>query len=202
MLASLTSEDNEDYARRLEGILKCAKSFFGEGYFQENTGHFWGLVETRPFMRSKMELIGALINLKRYKEAIRHCEEMLLLNPNDNQGIRDILLGLYLETDLLEQTRNLLKNFQDDDSAVFSWGRVLERFLSGDEPGALKALKHAHTENPFVRDYLIGKKRPPLNSPEYYSPGSKEEAYEILLDLAMAWSNHPDALSWLKSVSR
>jgi len=201
MLASLTAEDNEDFARRLEGILKCAKSFFGEGYFRENRGHFWGLTETRPFMRGKMHLIETLQGLDRLKDAIRHCEEMLLLNPNDNQGVRYILLGLYLETDLLDSARKLLKEYKEDCSAVFAWGHVLERFLSRDEPGALKALKNANKENPFVLDYLTGKKKPPRNAPEYFSPGSKEEAYEVLVELTMAWSKHPDALSWLKSLS-
>jgi len=201
LIALITSENDEDLARRLEGILKCAESFLGKDYFQENRGHFWGLTETRPFMRGKMHLIETLQGLDRLKDAIRHCEEMLLLNPNDNQGVRYILLGLYLETDLLDSARKLLKEYKEDCSAVFAWGHVLERFLSRDEPGALKALKNANKENPFVLDYLTGKKKPPRNAPEYFSPGSKEEAYEVLVELTMAWSKHPDALSWLKSLS-
>lgn len=40
-------------------------------------------------------------------EAIKHYEKMLALNPNDNQGVRDPLLGLHLATDNLEKTQEL-----------------------------------------------------------------------------------------------
>jgi len=200
MIAFTTAEDDEDLAKRLEGILKCAESFFGKDYFQENRGHFWGLTETRPYMRTKLHLIETLLDLERIEDAIHHCEEMLLLNPNDNQGVRNILLGLYLEKDLLDSAQKLLKEFKEDSSAAFAWGHVLERFLSRDEPGALKALKNAHRDNPYVLDYLTGKKKPPRNAPEYYSPGSKEEAYEVLAELGRAIEKHPDFLFWLHSV--
>ncbi|MBN1902735.1 tetratricopeptide repeat protein [Candidatus Sumerlaeota bacterium] len=199
LLANFASEDDEDYAGRLEGILKCAESFLGEGYFEENKGHFWGLTETRPFMRAKQDLVFLLIRLEKKQEAIRHCEEMLELNPNDNQGIRDILLGLYLEIKNLDKARSLLVEYEEDRSAVFSWGKVLERFLSGDKSGALDALKIALTDNPFVQDYLLKKKKMPSHLPEYYSPGSKEEALVFMNCQAMAWGKNPDALRWLKA---
>ena len=35
----------------LELLEKIARQKIGEPLFQENEGHFWGLVETRPYMR-------------------------------------------------------------------------------------------------------------------------------------------------------
>jgi len=43
-----------------------------------------------------MELAQLLRGAGRAEDAICHFEALLELNPNDNQGVRDILLGCYL----------------------------------------------------------------------------------------------------------
>jgi len=122
---------------------------------------------------------------------------MLDLNPGDNQGVRDPLLGLYLATGKLEGARRLLDEYGDDGMANFAWGRVLERFLSGDKPGAAAALKKARKANRFVELYLSGKRNLPRGMPGMYSPGSDEEALLCLDNQMLAWSKHKEAVFWL-----
>jgi hypothetical protein len=122
---------------------------------------------------------------------------MLALNPNDNQGVRDPLLGLYLATRNLEGARRLLKEYEEDASANFAWARVLEPFLSKDLSRAAAALKIARKANRFVELYLSGLKSIPKEIPDMYSPGSEEEAVLVLDDLSLAWAEHKEALLWL-----
>ena len=81
--------------------------------------------------------------------------------------------------------------------ANFAWGRVLERFLSGDETGATVALKKARKGNRFVELYLSGQKGLPKQMPEMYSPGSDEEAVILLDNMSFAWGEHKEAAFWL-----
>lgn len=43
---------------------------------QENIGHFWGMIETRPYMRARNRKITILMDLGRYTEAIKECEKL------------------------------------------------------------------------------------------------------------------------------
>jgi hypothetical protein len=148
-------------------------------------------------MRALAQLAGLLRGVGLSAEAIKHYENMLALNPNDNQGVRDPLLGLYLATDHLEGACKLLKDYEEDSSANFAWGRVLERFLSEDLPGAATKLKIARQENRFVEVYLSGQKGIPKRLPAMYSPGSDEEAILVLDNISFAWAEHKEAVFWL-----
>ena len=59
--------------------------------FKQYAGHFWGFLETRPYMRARAGLAGTLLKLGDIDGAVGHYRDMLKLNPNDNQGIRYVL---------------------------------------------------------------------------------------------------------------
>ncbi|MBI1785772.1 tetratricopeptide repeat protein [Candidatus Sumerlaeota bacterium] len=199
MGAELLSPKLEILIENFRMILRSAEDRLGQRYFEEMKGHFWGYLETRPYMRCKATLARTLTEAGRANEAITEYEQMLVLNPNDNQGIRDLLLGLYLMAGKVEEARGLIERYKKDTMAAFMWGRVLERFLSGDLPGAAKARKAAEKQNPYVRDYLIGKKPLPKKQPEYYGFGDRNEAHVYHIDQGAAWNAHPAALEWLKT---
>jgi hypothetical protein len=119
------------------------------------------------------------------------------LNPGDNQGVRDPLLGLYLAMGSTDEAGKLLEAYKDDSMANFAWGRVLERFLSYDLPGAAAALTIARKQNRFVELFLSGQTKFPKSMPGSYSPGSEEEAILCLDNMALAWGNFPPAVAWL-----
>ena len=200
IMARLTSRSLPEEIKKAQKIISRTEQKMGKKYFEENKGHFWGLVETRPFMRAKSFLVSALRETGKTSEAIRQAEEMLELNPNDNQGIRDSLLGMYLETGNLEGARTLFKNYSSEYFAVFLWGRVLERYLSGDLEGAARIYRKACERNPYVLDYLTGRKRPSFKLGDFYSPGDESEAILCLQEIGPAWQKHPEAVEWLKSL--
>jgi tetratricopeptide (TPR) repeat protein len=187
----------EDLISGLEKAVSAGERSLGAQCFEENKGHFWGILETRPYMRARQQLADLLLDAGCVTKAISHFEALLELNPNDNQGVRDILLGCYLLGDDLDRARYLLHAYEEDGSAVFNWGRTLERVLSGDFQGAGHALKHARKHNRFVELYLTGKKKLPQAMPDSYSFGSEEEALICIESMGEAWAAHPEALIYL-----
>jgi tetratricopeptide (TPR) repeat protein len=181
----------------LQKAVTAGERSLGAKFIQENKGHFWGLIETRPYMRAVAQLAGALKDVGLNADAIRHYARMLELNPDDNQGVRDPLLGLYLATDDLDGARNLLKEYEEDGSANFAWARVLERYLANDMARATVELHIARKANRFVELYLSGHGEIPKELPEMYSPGSKEEAILLMDNLSYAWAEHKEAGLWL-----
>jgi len=200
LMAKLTSRSLTEEIKKVKKIIARTEQKLGKKYFEENKGHFWGMVETRPYMRARAFLVSALRETGKTAEAIRQAEEMLELNPNDNQGIRDTLLGMYLETGNLDGSRKLFKKYPTEYMAVFLWGQVLERYLSGDLKEAARIFRRASERNPYVFDYLTGKRRPDFELGDFYSPGDESEAILCLEEIGPAWQKHPEAVEWLKSL--
>jgi tetratricopeptide (TPR) repeat protein len=200
MVATLMASNDKERVGALAAVVRRAEEYLGSSFFGQNQGDFWAIVETRPYMRARATLISLLIRTGFSHEAITHCEEMLQLNSNDNQGIRDTLMGLYLKTDNLQGARDLLDQYPGSFLAVFNWGRVLERFLSGELEEAKKAVTTAHRANRYVRDYLTGHKSTPQLLPEFYSLGDVSEAQMCAAEIGDAWRSHPEAVQWLKSL--
>jgi tetratricopeptide (TPR) repeat protein len=69
----------------------------GPDTFREEVGHFWGLLETRPYMRAREGLAHTLWTLGRREEAAEHLHDLLRLNPGDNQGVRYTLASWLLD---------------------------------------------------------------------------------------------------------
>lgn len=199
-LVVMTELDAHSTREKLEGLQKAVAAgerALGAKFIDENEGRFWLLIETRPYMRALQSLAEGYRSQGIKQDAITLYEKMLGLNPNDNQGVRDPLLGLYLESGDLNDAALMLTKYKDDASASFAWARVLERLLSGDRDGAAAMLKKARKANPHVELFLASQKPLPENLPEMYSPGSEAEAVLCLSYLGGAWAEHADAARWL-----
>jgi len=193
----LETEERIEFLRRL---VEIGEKNLGKKEFKEGKGHFWGILETRPYMRARSQLALRLMEAERIEESIAEHEAMLELNPNDNQGVRYGLLSLYLTLKRLDGANRLFGEYDEREfSTVFAWGYVLERFLTGDTAGAVDALKKAREQNPHAQAYFQGHRRPPKHMPGSYSPGSKEEAVIAWDILKHAWKAHPEAQSWLRA---
>jgi hypothetical protein len=71
----------------------------GDGIFEEERGHFWGLHETRSYMRARFTLVEALLKLNTASAvtaALDHLLDMLQLCRPDNMGVRDVVPALFL----------------------------------------------------------------------------------------------------------
>ena len=195
-----TVEERIPILRRLVAL---GEQKLGKRVFEQNKGHFWGLLETRPYMRARAQLAWNLMELDRFEESIAEYEAMLDLNPNDNQGMRYPLMACYLAIKRLDGARRLLEQYDElGFSALWAWAYVLERLLAGDPDGATQALQDARRQNRHAQAFFVEQRKVPRHLPGSYSPGSKEEAIIAWNILRRAWTRHPEAHAWLKAQCR
>jgi tetratricopeptide (TPR) repeat protein len=166
--------------------------------FAEDAGHFWGLLETRPYMRARAGLALSLWARGQHDEAIAHWRAMLILNPNDNQGIRYLLAARLLEAGRDRELATFLKQHEDDGRAYLEWILALLVFrIRGDHPKSRRALVDALASNPYVPAYLLGRKPIPQELPDYTGFGDESEAMCLAAENFKAWKNTNGALAWL-----
>jgi tetratricopeptide (TPR) repeat protein len=192
---------NPAEARELyEEAVAAGERALGEEFFEEDVGHFWGIFETRPYMRARAGLAGFLYRVGQREEAAAHYQDMLRLNPNDNQGIRYVLANLLLELRRYDELATLLDGY-DETTAALAYTRALATFeQEGPSETAREHLKQAIASNRFVPDYLMGKKSLPRRLPPFVGIGDEDEAVHYAFDAQTTWGRNPEALAWLGEV--
>jgi tetratricopeptide (TPR) repeat protein len=173
----------------------------GPQFFEENAGNFWGISSTRPYMRARFGLAQALEALDREAEAAGHYRELLRLNPNDNLGVRYVLLPLLMQLNADEEAARLLKSYDQESSANWAYARALLAFRLGGRTAAVqRELRAALQVNPHVPAVLVDAE--PQIMPESYGPGTVEEAIVCADELRPAFLATPGALDWLAAEHR
>ncbi len=200
LLAEETAKDPEEAKELYEKGVQAGESALGEEVFEEDAGHFWGILETRPYMRARQGLALASWELGERSEAIAHYQQMLHLNPNDNQGVRYLLANALLEEGLDDELGELLESYEDDAGAGWVYARALWRFRTeGDGEEARSALEEAISFNPFVAGYLLGRKGMPGALPALVGFGDESEAVVYFAEALPGWLRTPGAIEWLRA---
>ena len=198
LLAEETARTLEQARDLYEQGVKAGERAIGPEAFKEYAGDFWGMLETRPYMRARAGLAEVLWLLGERQQAIGHLREMLRLNPNDNQGLRYILMDWLQDEGDDQALGELLHRYEGDYSAQWLYTNALWRYRrEGPKRKANRALKDALEENRFVPDYLLGRKRIPRRLPEYISFGGEDEAQSYAAGAVEAWRRTEGALAWL-----
>ena len=177
----------------------AGKEALGPDGFTEYAGHFWGFHETRPYMRARHGLGEALWAAGDKEGAINNFNEMLELNPGDNQGIRYVLAAKLLDSGRTNELKKLLKTYEDDYSADIQYTRALIAFSEGAN-NANEIAKEALDTNKHVPSILSGKKKstPPE---DYITMGGEDEASGYVEIFGRAWKKTPGAIEWLCKVT-
>ena len=175
----------------------------GEEDFREYEGHFWGFLETRPYMRAREGLADCLWESGRREEAAEHFREMLRLNPNDNQGVRYRLASMLLDLERYEELSQLLEKYEEDGSPEWAYTRASLAFRQeGDSRRSRQLLLDAEETNAHVPLYLTGEKPMPRRAPDYITMGGEDEAASYAAQFLPAWKDMPGAIAWLRKTLR
>src|SRR5690625_723065 len=194
LLAEDTNSDLE-FGEYLRKAVQVGEKDLGKAFFLENKGHFWMMIETRPYMRAKAMYADFLYETGAEEEAFKQYEEILRLNPNDNQGIRYILLTLYIETEQFKKAQELISEFGDEGTANFLFNKVLvDYYINGLTTQTKTLIKEAKQQNPFVKDYLLGKKKLPLKHHTHIGIGDETEAIAYAEDHIHLWQDCSELL--------
>jgi len=201
LLAEASGDPQEARALYQQGV-RAGERALGPAPFREDVGHFWGILETRPYMRARHGLAAVAWHLGEREAAIGHVQDLLRLNPGDNQGVRYTLATWLLATGDDAALADLLGQYPEEGSATWAYTRALAAFRRHGAGGSADAaLREALATNPFVPAYLLGLKPLPRRLPAYVGVGDEDEAVAYIAEAAGPWLTSPEALAWLATVA-
>ncbi len=196
ILAEDASDCIETADQYYQQAMESARRVLGEGPF-ETPDHLWYMPEARPFLQAMLGHADSLWDMGRRDESIAQYAELLQLNPDDNQGVRYILLIRYLDVDDLQKAAEMLDRY-DEDSAWWDYTRALHAWISGgDSPAARRLRGRALKTNVHLPAYLNGSRRMPKALPGHYAAGSANEAVCYAYEARNTWRAHAGAIEWL-----
>ena len=189
----------KDYQKRIDGYEKQ----FGERFFKEHEGDFWLIHETRPYMQCLFDQAQLLWEKGEKEKAINQFKYMLKLNPNDNQGVRDMLLPGLLELNRLEEAHKLYLEYEDDASSSWKFNKLLLDIKDNASMDEIEMqYKKCSKSNPYIADYLLGRKILPVKMPLFYGIGDENEAVFYTVLSAEAWRSDKKSMKTLKKLSK
>ena len=197
LLAEEAAKTLVEARRHYEAAAAARERALGPQAFERDAGHFWGLLETRPYMRARAGLAKCLWAAGERAAAIGHYRDMLRLNPNDNQGLRHVLTSWLLATGDHGALEELLAAYDDDVFAEWAYAKTLLALRKGDEADARTALAAAWKRNPHVPALLTGAMPIPEHQDDHYTLGSPDEAVIYVLQNRENWTATRGALQWL-----
>lgn len=185
--ANIETKDPFEYLEALDGIIKkSGAALKKKKYFKDFTGEFWGVFETRPYMRALYERMETYLELEMMSAAAKECGEMLRLCEGDNMGVRYKLMHIYA---YLENEAAALETFKkyDEHSVQMILPLSVLYYKLNDLKKAEEYLNKAQGLNPGVKKVMRAffkedemRQLMQEMNPYYYSPCSVSEVlYEI-----------------------
>jgi tetratricopeptide (TPR) repeat protein len=178
--------------------IEIGRRIFADTYFKEDVGKFWMIHETRPFMRCLQAYSDCLADIEEFHASVSVLEEMIELNPNDNQGIRDQLLLYLIKINEFNKFKKYDQIYKEDDGASSSFNRLLFAFKTQSSLKDLnELLQKAIKSNKFVIPKLIAKKVS-FDFPDSYGIGDDNEAKYYCFFAHKIWHKTEGAIEWIK----
>ncbi|MHB8566072.1 MAG: transcriptional repressor TCF25 family protein [Nitrososphaerales archaeon] len=161
----------------LEKGLTNAKELFQQGFTFGKSSLPWGILENRPFFRMYKTLGIVLKEGAETERAKEVFEDIVGMNPDDDQGMRELLCSCYFGLGDNQSVLELCRKYEDDGMAAITFGRVLALFKLGRTDEARKALREAVKYGANIAKELMANKHDKLKDRfSSYESGSKREA--------------------------
>jgi hypothetical protein len=116
----------------------------GPRVFEEHAGRFWGIVDTREYMRARYSFVDTmLVTFPRHRVAVEtavdHCMDMLRLNRSDNMGLRNFVPALMLRLGRDQDAYDFVRWWATcDPDGDYDWGNVNLPHLDTKDADALE----------------------------------------------------------------
>ena len=201
----LSKRDLADQALDLwEQAIRIGHKAFPQDFEPGKDRLEWGWLENRPFLRCLHGLALAKYHEDKAEEALSLFQELLALNPNDNQGARAMAVEALFELGRFADALKITEQYIDDVMPETLYGRALALFKLSRKREATAALKKAVKYLPLVRKELLKMKhRPPRTaSPDVVTFGGTDQAYYYWEHSGNFWEEDYEALEWLRAVVR
>ncbi len=205
------NEDNEwEYFRKLsEAVRKGTALMEQKGFMdEESIGSFWGILETRPYMRLRNKYMEHLVEAGMMGQAVRECEEMIRLCKDDNLGVRFRLMHLYAFLEMEEPALALYSKYDAHEETQLLLPLSILYFKKGDYKKAETYLRRLVAVNKDTKKFFRGIKRDKLDRyvnemSEYgFRPFTIEELLVDLKENSFLFWTAPVYLEWAYEKTR
>jgi len=163
----------------------------------------WAFLENRPFLRCTHALGLCFFDGGNLAKGIELFEFIISVNPNDNQGIRILLVDGYLKTGNYMAVLDICDRYKGEFAVEFTYGKPYALFKMGDKEKATLLLKKAIRKSPKVARELLKKRHTPPKTlfPDRYIVGGEDEAYYYWERNGILWDD-PEMKEWLTQVAK
>lgn len=187
-------DDEFKRIRELEKLEKEEREYLeSEEYFkEENISHFYGILETRPYIRLLYIIASHYQQIGSYRKAIELYENIIYLNDNDNMGVRYSLMGLYAMLEECEKMEEIINHYPEDSIPTHLFQFVLA-YKQVDYTKARRHLKAIQMKVPDFKKLVKGQ----LDEDDvethfiegYYSPFTLEEIVMYMTEFETIFVN-------------
>lgn len=205
LAAGYTLADENESVKLDHACLKLAQRGVENlrGIIGKQPAHLpWAVAEHRPALRSAARAIELSQRVANQPQAIALAEWMLAVNPNDNHGNRDFLVGAYLVAHRAADALTILDRYPEDNPiTLFNRTLCLFKLRRKDEAAACWA--HAAVSSPHVPGLLLAAAPPAAldnnEDDDYITLGSYEEAHRYASECHAIWARD-GALDWARAL--
>lgn len=152
-----------------------------EKYFdKENIGHFYGIFETRPYIRGLVVKAEYLLEEGKLRQAESICKEVLRLNESDNIGARYLLMAIFATLEEEDDMLKLYNKYPEEDLEML-FPLFALYYKIGNDKKAKEYLNRVNKCNSnFVKFFNGTIKESDKVNPGYYSRGDSSEIFMYL----------------------
>lgn len=185
--------------------LKAAERHFraaidgGQRYVKRDGAEVhWGVLGNRPYLRGLANLALVLAEQKKWADALAIHEQMLQLNPNDNQGVRYLIGHEYLR---VGDNEGAIEAFQGSlhEEVGCAFGLALARLrVQGPSAEIGEALLTGFAANRYVAPMLLGESWQRLDAFHGSSMSEPEWAQDVIAAQADLWQALPHGAELLR----
>ena len=199
VMSVVLNNDSPAVMEMLEGVIAHLDQRMGQQFITDNTGMFWMLSETKPYMTLRARHAQLLFNNGQLQAAIDELQQLIKLNPSDNQANRYPLINYLLLAKQWTQVEQLIETFNENSLFMLA-AKTLRMFVShGDCDEANHFKKSLRRSSKYFERYITGQLKAPKDIDNCYLPGDKNEVFYYLSESGKeVWRSVDGALFWLR----
>lgn len=204
LLADLTIENPEKLKVKFEALIKKTEKILKEDdlFDEDSIGRFWGIIETRPYMRLRRHYLNLLVGMGKFKKAISQCQDLINLSSNDNLGVRYMLISLYAYFEDEINAISIYKTYKEDSTSMLL-PLIIMYYKMDNLKEAEKYLKKLNKINKDLFDFVDNlddfdeEQVQKIANQGSYRPDSIDEILLNLTDYGYLYGSSGTFLFWL-----
>jgi tetratricopeptide (TPR) repeat protein len=162
----------------------------------------WVIASNRPALRGLMRALQWHLARNERPRALSTAELLLNLNPDDNHGVRFMLMNEYLRAGSDAKALALAEAYPNDLAPETRFGAVLALVRLDRLQEAERALINARSDLPKTAQYLVPARiRRPRILHDRIEVGGDDQAWLYRDEMRAVWQQTPGALEWLRAHS-